>query len=252
MEAKREAQAGARLLGVLGGMGPAATVDFLRKLIELTPAARDEEHVPLVVYSVPQMPDRTAAILAEGPSPLPAMLRGIRVLAQAGAQCVAIPCNTAHHWYRELVARGGLPILHIADAACERLAGLGLRGGAVGLIATSGTLAAGFYQERLAARGYRALVPTEADQERFVMRGIAQVKAGELAAARASLAPAARELVAAGARALVFACTEVPIALERDAGLGAPVVDATEALAAACVRWALEAPARAPAPARAS
>ncbi|HXF67998.1 MAG TPA: amino acid racemase, partial [Burkholderiales bacterium] len=134
-----------RLLGVLGGMGPLATVDFMRKVIEATPARSDQEHLPLIVYSVPQVPDRTAAILQGGASPLPAMLRGIEVLGRAGAQALAIPCNTAHYWYDELVRQGGLPILHIADAACAALERRGVRGAAVGLLATSGTLAAGFY-----------------------------------------------------------------------------------------------------------
>ncbi len=84
------------LLGVLGGMGPLATVDFLGKLIAETPATRDAEHIPVVVYSVPQIPDRPRAILENGESPLPAMLKGIRTLQQAGATGIAIPCNTAH------------------------------------------------------------------------------------------------------------------------------------------------------------
>src|SRR4051812_14632246 len=103
-----------RVLGVLGGMGPLATVDFLKKLIEETPATRDQDHVPVVVYSVPQIPDRPGAILEATESPLPAMLEGVRVLKGAGAAALAIACNTAHYWYDELSAEG-VPVVHIAD-----------------------------------------------------------------------------------------------------------------------------------------
>ncbi|MCW5606143.1 MAG: aspartate/glutamate racemase family protein, partial [Burkholderiales bacterium] len=141
------------LLGVLGGMGPLATVDFLEKLVAEPPAQRDADHVPVLVYSVPQIPDRPAAILAGGESPLPYMLAGMRTLKQAGACMVAIPCNTAHYWYDDLVREGGLPVIHIADAACEDLARRGIVLQTAGLIATKGTVAAGFFQRCLAARG---------------------------------------------------------------------------------------------------
>ena len=111
----------ARLLGVLGGMGPLATADFFKKLIEETPAQYDEEHVPVVIYSVPQMPDRVKAITHGAESPLPHMLAGMRALQRLEVGCVAIPCNTAHHWFEELQRASGLPILHIADAACDEL-----------------------------------------------------------------------------------------------------------------------------------
>src|ERR671937_468722 len=165
----------AYLLGVLGGMGPLATVDFLRKLIEETPASRDADHVPVVVYSVPQIPDRPAAIIGDGPSPLPEMAAGVRVLARAGASCIAIPCNTAHYWFDELAREAGAPILHIADAACDALA---RRGGSptVGVIGTRGTIAAGFYQERLTARGLQVVLSSDSDLTDFVLPAIAAVK----------------------------------------------------------------------------
>ena len=84
-------------LGVLGGMGPLATVDFLQKLIEETPATRDQDHIPLIAYSVPQIPERPAAIAGHGESPLPHMLDGMRTLRNAGATMIAIACNTAHY-----------------------------------------------------------------------------------------------------------------------------------------------------------
>jgi len=227
------------ILGVLGGMGPLATVDFLRKLIEETPAARDEDHIPVIVYSVPQIPMRPAAILDGGESPLPAMLEGIRTLKRAGAVAIAIPCNTAHFWYDELVRDGGLPIIHIADAALAQLEARRIEGGVIGLIATTGTLAAGFFQQRLDARGYRCVLNSDGDQQRLVLRAIEHVKANELDAAAGLLDAALAGLARAGAQSVILACTETPVVLDRVSPASAALcIDATRALAKACVaRW---------------
>ena len=131
------------------GLGPLATVDFLSKLVQRTRASCDQEHVPVVVYSVPQIPDRSASsILRGGESRLPGhACRHTPTLERAGADAIAIACNTAHFWYDDLARECRVPSLHIADCAC---AALGSDVAKVGLIATRGTLAAGFYQQRFA------------------------------------------------------------------------------------------------------
>ena len=226
------------LLGVLGGMGPLATVDFLGKLVEETPARRDAEHIPVIVWSVPQIPDRPLAILEAGESPLPAMLAGIRTLKGAGATCIVIPCNTAHHWYDDLVREGGLPILHIADAACDQFAARGVGVDTVGLIATSGTLAAGFFQQRLDALGYRCIVSSARDQEELVLPAIENVKRNDVARAHALAVHAAQNLLAAGAQVILLACTELPPAIgHAPAAIAAACIDPTRALARASVAW---------------
>jgi aspartate racemase len=226
------------LLGVLGGMGPLAAADFLAKLVAETPATRDQDHIPYVAWGVPQIPDRPAAILHNGESPLPHMLRGIAALKQAGATAIAIACNTAHYWHDDLVREGGLPILHIADAACAALAARGIHDGSVGLIATEGTLAAGFFQQRLEARGLDCIVNTRADQDQLVLPAIAAVKANDLRRAHALAVQAVENLIAAGAQAVVLACTETPLAIDHAASpVAAHCVDATRALARACVAW---------------
>jgi aspartate racemase len=227
-----------KVLGVLGGMGPLATVDFLKKLIEETPAARDEDHIPVVAWSVPQIPSRPAAITAGGESPLPAMLDGIRTLKTAGAVAIAIPCNTAHYWYDEMVRDGGLPIVHIADAALAELEARRISGKTIGLIATKGTLAAGFFQQRLTARGYQYLTNSDADIDELVLPAIVHVKRNELDAAAKLLGAAVDRLMAAGAHGVILACTETPVVLDRLAPmLSAQCVDATRALARSCVKW---------------
>ncbi len=219
-------------------MGPLATVDFLHKLIEETPAARDEDHIPVVTYSVPQIPMRPAAILDGGESPLPAMIEGIHTLKKAGAVAIAIPCNTAHYWYDELRRAGGLPIVHIADAALAALAGRCAPGATIGLIGTRGTLAAGFFQQRLTAYGYRCIVNSDADQEHLVLAAIMHVKSNQLGAAAVLLESAVAKLVHEGAAGVLLACTETPVVLERlSPQIAAICVDATRALARACVAW---------------
>ncbi len=226
------------VLGVLGGMGPLATVDFLRKLIEETPAAQDEDHIPVVAWSVPQIPSRPAAIVGAGESPLPAMLAGVATLRNAGAIAIAIPCNTAHYWYAELVREGGLPIIHIADAALEELAARCGAGKTIGLIATKGTLAAKFFQERLEARGLTPLINDDADIDQYVLPAIVHVKRNELDEAAALLEVAVKKLVDGGAAGIILACTETPVVLDRlPVELSARCVDATRALAKACVKW---------------
>jgi aspartate racemase len=226
------------MIGVLGGMGPLATADFYAKVIAQTPAARDQDHVPLVIYAVPQVPDRTAAILHGGASPLPDLLAGLRTLVDAGARAIAIPCNTAHAWYDELAAGSPVPILHIADSAAAAAARIAGTVGTLGLVATAGTLAAGFYPRRLAERGFDCIVPPGTEMDELVMPGIATVKAGDVDGGGRLLERAVERLLGRGAAAVVLGCTEVPVALDR---LGSPLrakcVDATAALAGRCVDW---------------
>lgn len=226
-------------LGILGGMGPLATADFLRKLTESTPALNDQDHIPTIIYSVPQIPDRTSCILGAGPSPLPALVEGVRFLAQNGARAIAIPCNTAHFWHGTLADEVNVPIIHIVDAVYDRLADDGdLAGQSVGLLATAGTIRTGVYQGRLNRHGIHCLTPTEEDLNTLIMPGIAAVKAGEIAAARSFLELAAQRILDQGASVAVMACTEIPVALaEASPELRPRLIDATAALATGCVRW---------------
>ena len=226
------------MIGILGGMGPMATVDFMTKIIEQTPAQSDQDHLPLIVYSVPQIPDRTRSILGEGESPLPHLLRGLSVLRQAGAACIAMPCNTAHYWFDTLQRESGSVMLHIADAACQSVARQAAPGVGIGLLATSGTVEAGFYQQRLEAAGYACVVPEAQEMSDWVMPGIAAVKQGALEQGGALLETAVASLRRRGAARVLLACTEIPVGLEHIHSLQLPhCVDATRALAEACVFW---------------
>lgn len=228
------------LVGVLGGMGPAATLDFLHKLLACTPATRDQEHVPVLVASIPQVPDRNAAFRGEGASPLAAMVASGQRLARGGAGLVVMPCNTAHLWFDALQASIGLPMLHLVDAALEEAVAKVGTGSPIGLLCTDASMAAGLYLNRAPREGgaLHWLLPTAAEMLDGVMPGIAAVKAGSRAAAREHLAPVAQALVQRGAKALVLGCTELPLALD-EASAGVPLIDACEALARRAVAWSM-------------
>jgi len=228
------------LLGVLGGMGPLATVDFLAKLIDATPAVGDSDHVPCVAASIPQIPSRVAAILAGGASPLPALADARDRLLAAGATLLAMPCNTAHYWHDELARGIDAPFLHIADAAAGEVAARVAPGAAVGVIATEATHAIGLYSTRLERAGCRVVVPRDAGDVRAVADGIAAVKRDDAEAGGRHFARVVAALERAGAAAIVLGCTEVPPGLAA-AGVrpGVPWVDPTDALARACsAAWA--------------
>ncbi|MGH7019416.1 MAG: aspartate/glutamate racemase family protein [Brevundimonas sp.] len=222
------------MLGVLGGMGPAATLDFLAKLQDLTNASCDQEHCPVVTFSASGTPDRTAAILGRGESPLPAMQSALKVLERAGVSHVAIPCNTAHYWFDDLQAGTELRLIHIVEAAMQELA---LRFGTVatvGLIATTGAVQSGVYHQRLEGDGRRVLTPPD---QSAVMGVIETIKAGRMAEALPVLVHQVRTLREAGAEAIVLGCTELPLCLPHlPVELQPLIVDATEALARASLR----------------
>ena len=163
-----------KVIGILGGMGPEATLDLFGKIIAATPAARDQDHLRVVIDSNPKVPDRTAAIVAGGESPVPAMTAGIRALQRAGADFVVIPCVSAHAFIDELQA-AGLPILSMFAATVDYIRERHPAIRTVGLLATTGTLRAGRFAAELGRAGIRVLEPEAADQER-IMAAIYAIK----------------------------------------------------------------------------
>ena len=215
-----------RTLGVLGGMGPAATTAFLARVQALTPAQRDADHIRMLVDINPQAPDRQRA-----PDAAEAVLGQMAMrLRDAGAQVLAMPCNTAH-----AVAAGvrkvGLPFIDMI----EETAAAAVAGGArkIGVLATPGGEA--LYTRALQARGARIVRLTGADRQ-TVMACINAVKAGDVGdAPRAEMRRLAAALVGAGAEVVVAGCTEVPLLLAAG-DVSVPLVDSAEVLAAACVK----------------
>ena len=231
---------GDKILGVLGGMGPLASAQFMLRLTLLTPATRDQEHIPAVLWSDPRVPDRGHARMAGGEDPLPWLLRGISGLRRAGCGAIVIPCNTAHAWYDEMARAAGVPIPHIVDAAADDLRRTGVTAGRIGLMGTQTTLDLQLYQNRLSAWGWDCLVPNREQMDRLVTPAIALVKANRVAEAFAPLAEAVNDLAARGACAVVLGCTEVPLGILAGPAneLRVPTIDSIDALARTAIAWA--------------
>lgn len=222
------------VLGIIGGMGPAATADFLVKLTRLTPAGIDQEHVASVVCCLPDIPDRSAAIFANGPSPLSAMLHSLRILERCNVSCVAIPCNTAHYWFDDLQRETALPMIHIVDAVRRALVAREVVHKPVGLLATTATVRTGIYANHLSPHGIDCLNPTDHEQD-HIMEVIRRIKAGTAdRESTASLRTVAASLKRRGARTIILGCTELPLVLPSEED-GDELLDSTAALAQECV-----------------
>lgn len=220
------------VIGILGGMGPAATADFYAKLVANTHVLKDQDHPQVVIWSDPAIPDRTEALLDGGEDPTPWMEHGIEILAGAGATMVAIPCNTAHAFVPALAKRAPIPIVHMIGEVARELAEVPERVTRIGLLATTGTCRTGLYQQWMDQRGIEVLLPADDDQD-AVMTAIRAVKAGQVGPATLELfAEVARHLVDAGAQAIVAGCTEIPLALSAEA-VSVPLVDPVQVLARA-------------------
>lgn len=225
-------------IGVLGGMGPSATVDFMDRIVQLTPATRDQEHLPVIVASLPHVPDRSSAILGTGPDPLAALLAGIDVLNRIGVGVVAIPCNSSHHWYPQMAAHSQAPVIHIAQAC---VAAIPVTPQAkVAVLATRGALVSGFYQAALRERGIDFLVPDSSCGQDDVDACIRAVKGGDLPAGTAALDRALTAIAATGATAVIMGCTEIPIAARDAAPTPLALIDSSLELARATVAFALD------------
>lgn len=226
-------------IGVLGGMGPAATADFLTKLVQLTPARCDQDHLPVVVANLPHVPDRSRAIMGGGADPLPAMCASIDLLVQAGCGVIAVPCNTSHHWHADLAKHSQMPVLHIAKAS---VAAVGTAR-TTAILGTQGCLQSGFYQRIVAEHGGVCHVPDAQSLQPLIDASIAAVKAGDLAGGARFLSQVLSHLAANRVDAVVLACTELPLAAlgcEPACYAGMTLVDSTLELARVSVQYGLD------------
>jgi aspartate racemase len=217
-------------------MGPVATADFYLKLVRATPAARDQEHLRVLIWSDPTIPDRTEALLMQGADPTPALISGARLLQQSGAAMLAVPCNTAHAFLQAVQAEVDIPIIHMIEETANHIQQLTPRILRVGLLSTTGTQQAGLYQAWLAKKGIQVLSPVPDAQESLVMDPIRAIKAGQNGRSiNTRLKAAAQELIDAGAQVIIGGCTEIPIGLAAD-DISVPFIDPAQILAASVVR----------------
>jgi len=232
-------------IGVVGGVGPLATVDFMGKVVRLTEARRDQDHIKMIVEQNPQIPDRTEHLIHGGTDPTIALFATCKKLEAGDADLIAIPCNTAHAFVERIQPHLRVPVLNMLD---ETMAQVGARypGQTVGLLATTGTVQSGVYAAAAERAGVSLIVPDSEHQARVMeaIYGPRGVKAGFTeGTCRDELLTAVRHLAERSATVAILGCTELPLILPQNEhfALGAQeisLLDPTMLLAAACVRHA--------------
>jgi aspartate racemase len=229
-----------KTIGILGGMGPEATNYFFNLVIRQTRAGRDQEHIPVLIWSNPRIPPRTEAVLHHGPSPLPLLVEGVKGLERAGAGLIVMPCITAHRWASEIAAAAAVPFVNLIDESVryvkKKIPGLKK----AGLMASSGTIATRIWQRAFEKRGIGIIVPESKEQDAVMnaIFGKDGIKAGFTSGRpRTAILRVARRLIARGAGAIIAGCTEVPLVL-RKSDLPVPLIEPMAIGAFACIKKA--------------
>ncbi|MBP0598911.1 aspartate/glutamate racemase family protein [Herbaspirillum sp. LeCh32-8] len=243
---RREARTKPFKVGVVGGVGPAATVDFMQKIVRNTPAARDQEHIKVHVEQNPQIPDRTENLIGHGPDPTIALYATCRKLEDGGADLIAIPCNTAHAYVERIQPSLSIPIVNMLTVTVHSIRERFPQLTQVGLLATSGTLGSGVYQKALEEQGLQQLAPSPAAQEHVMeaIYGREGVKAGFTEGrCQDDIRIGLDDLVRQGAELVILGCTELPLLLPfaqvmHASGKTITLVDPTDTLARRCVEYA--------------
>ncbi|MFJ3048400.1 aspartate/glutamate racemase family protein [Herbaspirillum chlorophenolicum] len=245
-DGRREMSAKPFKIGVVGGVGPAATVDFMQKIVRNTPAERDQDHIKVHVEQNPQIPDRTENLVGKGPDPTIALYATCKKLEEGGADLIAIPCNTAHAYVERIQSSLSIPIVNMLTVTVESIRARFPDLKQVGLLATSGTIGSGVYRRALEDKGLEQLLPTPAMQERVMnaIYGREGVKAGYTEGqCQDDIRAGLDDLVRQGADVVILGCTELPLLLpfpqlEHGGGKIVALVDPTDTLARRCVAYA--------------
>ena len=226
-----------RVLGVLGGMGPAATADFLAKLAAVTDVTDEQDHLRVLVDSNPKIPDRNRALAGGGGSPGPALAAMALGLQRAGADLLVMACNTAHAFEPDIRAAIDVPFVSMITETCDAFEREHAGARRVGVLAAQGALDAGLYQAAFNGRGHEVLL-LSAERQRDFMSLLYRIKRGDVSNdVRATMRSLAETLVADGAEVIVAACTEVPLVVAAT-DVSRPLLDPTTNLARRCVRYA--------------
>ena len=223
-------------VGVIGGVGPMATVYYMQRVIEMTKAGCDQEHLHVIIDSNTNIPDRTEALIHGGADPTEQMTQSARRLAEAGAELIVMPCNTAHYFLPQLQAETKLPFLSMLEATAKACAKF-YPGKTAAVLATKGTLATGLYEKALEKEGVAFIIPDDAEKDTLMHLIYDVVKASK------SLAPEEetwKELLEGlrrkGADYFILGCTELPIVADTLPEDG-PFIDPTAELAKAAIRF---------------
>jgi aspartate racemase len=215
-------------IGVIGGLGPMATAYYIELVVRMTEAKYDREHVPMIIYNRPYIPDRTEFILGKSKeSPLDAMVSIGKTLVSLGAEYIAIPCITAHYFYQELTGNISVPVINMIGETADYLKANNIE--KVGIMATDGTIHSGFFEAELISRGIKVVIPGENCQKKVMSIIYDDIKANRpfnLDNFRA----VETELKERGAQVIILGCTELSL-IKRDGKTGPGFIDAMEILA---------------------
>ena len=227
--------AGLRRIGVLGGMGPQATVSLMQRIQAATPASDDADHAPLLVDMNPQVPSRIRHLIDRtGTDPGPVLADMAVRLQTAGAEALIMPCNTAHHYADHITNRVSIPFLNMPVMACDTLAGLVPNGAKIGILASPATNRTGLFQALLAERGLHAIWPDDQDA---MLAAIQRIKVtGPTVEDVDALQHATTEMTDRGAAAILIGCTEFSL-VTADLSATIPIIDALDVLVKATLQF---------------
>jgi len=230
-----------KVIGILGGMGPEATVDLYNHIIKLTPAVTDQDHIPTLIFSNPKIPDRSASIDSDNTKLIIKHLReGARILENGGADFIVIPCNTAHRFYRDVVDEVEIPVVHMIEETVKHIVHENNEVKEVGLLATSGTLKTDLFQDVLKKHTIVAEIPDDNTQNNMVMKAIYSIKSGgSLGEAEALLKKAIDTLPDSAKKNVIMGCTEIPLAIKGNYK-NSNMINPTEILAKTAVRMSMQ------------
>ena len=229
-----------KIIGILGGMGPAATSDLLSRIIKLTKAKKDQDHIHVIVDNNPKISDRTQAIFEKGESPVPALIESGKMLEWANADFIIIPCNTAHFFYDELKGHLRIPIVHMIREVAKKIHKEYPDIRKVGLLSTQGTIKAGLYQKELGDFGMDIIKPDEKVQDMVTeaIFGTEGIKCGCLQGKSKKLIyNAIDNLILNGAELIIGGCTEIPLVVDLET-VPVPFINSNQVLAESAVRIA--------------
>lgn len=228
-----------KTLGIIGGMGPLATAYFFNKIVELTPADCDQEHIPAVIINDVLVPDRTQYILDNTkPCPLPRLLEDIKKLESIGAECIAIPCNTTHFFLEEMQKKTSLPIISILDATLSAVCADG-KSHRTALLATTGSIKSGIYVRAAEKYTTEIYVPEKEICDKVTAMIYDQVKMGKPCEAD-KFYGVIDEMLAKGCDSVILGCTELSVIYGQTGIRKDYIFDSTELLAKACVKYCTE------------
>lgn len=221
-----------KTVGIIGGMGPMATVDMFRKLVEHTQAQVDAEHIHIIIDNYPQIPDRTKAILTGDSKVVSCLAESALRLEAAGAQLLIIPCNTSHYFYDQLCRQIHVPVIHMIEECAKKAKQMGYQ--KVALFATDGVVQSRIYEKAFEAYGIQVLLPDSDGQKQVMDLIYREVKAGKTPHPE-KLFDQMQRLAEKGAQAFVLGCTELPLAFD---GVAGNFIDPTTVLAEAAIKAA--------------